>query len=189
MSDRALIVVPTYNERDNVAQVVERFLAAAPEAELLFVDDASPDGTGALLDELAAANPRVHVLHRAGKLGLGTAYLDGFAWGLGEGFDDEDPRSDRVPREVAAEEIQIRSKRPTGMGAHPWIERDDLVDEQEGLPMGKQVCRVWDIHAERAALRPGQWRVVRQRWSIVSHPPDRCPSDARRMCDTSGECR
>jgi dolichol-phosphate mannosyltransferase len=87
MAGRALIVVPTYNERDNVAEVVERFLAAAPSAELLFVDDNSPDGTGEVLDELAAANPRVHVLHRAGKLGLGTAYLDGFRWGLGRGYD------------------------------------------------------------------------------------------------------
>ncbi len=84
---KPLIVVPTYNERDNVAQVVARFLAAAPGAELLFVDDNSPDGTGAVLDELAAKDPRVHVLHRAGKLGLGTAYLDGFRWGLERGFD------------------------------------------------------------------------------------------------------
>ncbi len=85
-ADRALIVVPTYNERDNVAEVVERFLAAEPAAELLFVDDNSPDGTGDVIDELATAEPRVHVLHRAGKLGLGTAYLDGFHWGLERGF-------------------------------------------------------------------------------------------------------
>jgi dolichol-phosphate mannosyltransferase len=84
---RALIVVPTYNERDNVAEVVDRVLAAAPGAELLFVDDASPDGTGEVLDQLAAGEPRVHVLHRAGKLGLGTAYLDGFRWGLAHGAD------------------------------------------------------------------------------------------------------
>jgi dolichol-phosphate mannosyltransferase len=87
MAGRALIVVPTYNERDNVGEVVERFLAAAPAAELLFVDDNSPDGTGEVLDGLAANNRRVHVLHRAGKLGLGTAYLDGFRWGLGRGYD------------------------------------------------------------------------------------------------------
>jgi dolichol-phosphate mannosyltransferase len=84
---RALIVVPTYNERDNVAEVVERFLAAAPAAEILFVDDNSPDGTGDELDRLAAADARVHVLHRPGKLGLGTAYLDGFRWGMDRGFD------------------------------------------------------------------------------------------------------
>jgi dolichol-phosphate mannosyltransferase len=82
----ALIVVPTYNERDNVQGIAARFLAALPTAELLFVDDNSPDGTGALLDDLAAAQPRLHVMHRAGKLGLGTAYREGFAWGLARGF-------------------------------------------------------------------------------------------------------
>ena len=84
---RSLIIVPTYNERDNVPRVVAEFLAPVPGSELLFVDDASPDGTGALLDQLAAAEPRVHVLHRAGKLGLGTAYIDGFRWALARDFD------------------------------------------------------------------------------------------------------
>lgn len=83
----ALIVVPTYNEADNVGEIAPRLLAAAPGVEVLFVDDASPDGTGAILDELAAREPRVHVLHRAGKLGLGTAYRDGFAWGIARGFE------------------------------------------------------------------------------------------------------
>jgi dolichol-phosphate mannosyltransferase len=79
---KALIVVPTYNERDNVRDIAERLLAALPATDLLFVDDNSPDGTGALIDELAAADRRIHVLHRAGKLGLGTAYVEGFTWGL-----------------------------------------------------------------------------------------------------------
>ena len=83
----ALIVVPTYNERENVAGVAAAFLAARAGVELLFVDDNSPDGTGDELDKIAAAEPRVHVLHRPGKLGLGTAYLDGFAWGLARHYD------------------------------------------------------------------------------------------------------
>jgi dolichol-phosphate mannosyltransferase len=87
MAERALIVVPTYNERDNVEEVARQFLAPVQEAEILFVDDASPDGTGELLDQIAADEPRVHVLHRPGKLGLGTAYLDGFRWGLERGYD------------------------------------------------------------------------------------------------------
>jgi len=70
-----------------VREIAGRLLAALPETELLFVDDNSPDGTGALLDELAAAQPRLHVMHRTGKLGLGTAYLEGFGWGLARGFD------------------------------------------------------------------------------------------------------
>jgi dolichol-phosphate mannosyltransferase len=84
---QSLIVVPTYNERDNVREISERLLAALPGAEVLFVDDNSPDGTGALLDEMAAKGPRVHVMHRAGKLGLGTAYVEGFGWGLARGYE------------------------------------------------------------------------------------------------------
>ena len=82
----ALVVVPTYNERDNLQPFVAELLATAPLAQLLIVDDDSPDGTGALADALAASEPRVHVLHRAGKRGLGTAYLDGFRWGLGRDY-------------------------------------------------------------------------------------------------------
>jgi dolichol-phosphate mannosyltransferase len=84
---RALIVVPTYNERDNVPEVVDKFLAPIPDAEILFVDDASPDGTGELIEEIRAGDSRVHAIHRAGKLGLGTAYLAGFGWALERGYD------------------------------------------------------------------------------------------------------
>ncbi len=84
---QSLIVVPTYNERENVRDVAARFLAALPGTELLFVDDNSPDGTGQILDEVAAAEPRIHVMHRAGKLGLGTAYVEGFGWGLARGYE------------------------------------------------------------------------------------------------------
>ncbi len=87
MSKRALIVVPTYNERDNVEQVAQQFLEPVDFAEILFVDDNSPDGTGDLLDEIAAGESRVSVMHRAGKLGLGTAYRDGFRWALERDYD------------------------------------------------------------------------------------------------------
>jgi dolichol-phosphate mannosyltransferase len=83
---QALIVVPTYNERDNARGIAERLLDALPGSDVLFVDDNSPDGTGALLDELAAVQPRIHVMHRAGKLGLGTAYVEGFGWGLARSY-------------------------------------------------------------------------------------------------------
>lgn len=83
---RALVVLPTYNERENLAQIVPAILAAAPEVDVLVVDDGSPDGTGALADGLAAAEPRVTVLHRARKDGLGRAYLAGFAVALERGY-------------------------------------------------------------------------------------------------------
>ena len=81
------MVIPTYNEADNLDWVVGRLRVAEPSVDLLVVDDNSPDGTGALADELAAADPAVHVLHRPGKAGLGAAYLAGFAWALDAGYD------------------------------------------------------------------------------------------------------
>jgi dolichol-phosphate mannosyltransferase len=84
---RTLIVTPTYNERDNLATFVEKVRAAAPHAHMLIVDDASPDGTGALADELAAKDDHIRVMHRPGKLGLGTAYIEAFRKGMSEGFE------------------------------------------------------------------------------------------------------
>ena len=81
MSD-TLVVIPTYNEIENAEAISRAVLGACPEAELLFVDDNSPDGTGQLADRLAAENPRIHVLHRERKQGLGRAYLAGFRWAL-----------------------------------------------------------------------------------------------------------
>jgi dolichol-phosphate mannosyltransferase len=85
--ERALVIVPTYNESENLPRLIPSILSRDERLEILVVDDASPDGTGKMAEEIAAAEPRVHVLHRAGKLGLGTAYLDGFRWGLQRGYD------------------------------------------------------------------------------------------------------
>lgn len=82
MSERALVITPTYNERANVVTLVDRVLAQDPSLEILFVDDNSPDGTGDVIAGLAATNTRIHLLRRPGKLGLGTAYRDGFHWAL-----------------------------------------------------------------------------------------------------------
>ena len=81
MSD-TLVIIPTYNEKENAEAIAKAVLTACPEADLLFVDDNSPDGTGRLADQLAAAQPRIHVLHRQQKQGLGRAYLAGFRWAL-----------------------------------------------------------------------------------------------------------
>ncbi|MCL4213409.1 MAG: polyprenol monophosphomannose synthase [Gemmatimonadales bacterium] len=82
MPDRALVITPTYNERANIPTLIARVLAQDPRIECLFVDDNSPDGTGDLIEEIASANPRVHLLRRPKKMGLGTAYRDGFRWAL-----------------------------------------------------------------------------------------------------------
>jgi dolichol-phosphate mannosyltransferase len=85
--ERALVVIPTYNEAPNVLNIVPQVLSQDPRLEVLVVDDNSPDGTGQMADELSAKNPRVHVVHREGKLGLGTAYIRGFKWALERGYD------------------------------------------------------------------------------------------------------
>nr|WP_240746535.1 polyprenol monophosphomannose synthase [Cryptosporangium phraense] len=82
-----VVVIPTYNEADNIRVIVSRLRAAVPDVEVLIADDGSPDGTGEIADELAAADRLVHVLHRAGKEGLGAAYLAGFAWAAEHGAD------------------------------------------------------------------------------------------------------
>jgi dolichol-phosphate mannosyltransferase len=130
-SGRTLIIVPTYNERDNVGPASEQFLAPLPDAEILFVDDGSPDGTGEVLDRIAAANPRVHVLHRAGKQGLGTAYVAGFRWALERGFDyilemdcdfSHDPRylPDMVGAARAGADMVVGSRYIDGGGTVNW---------------------------------------------------------------------
>ncbi|MGW0564724.1 polyprenol monophosphomannose synthase [Streptomyces sp. NPDC003016] len=83
---RALVIIPTYNEAENIKPVVSRVRAAVPDAHVLVADDNSPDGTGKLADEIAADDDQVHVLHRKGKEGLGAAYLAGFRWGIEHGY-------------------------------------------------------------------------------------------------------
>jgi dolichol-phosphate mannosyltransferase len=84
--DDVVVIVPTYDERPNLAALVGQVVDVLPLAHVLIVDDASPDGTGEVADSLASRNSRVSVMHRSGKLGLGTAYVDGFRWGLERGF-------------------------------------------------------------------------------------------------------
>ncbi len=105
----ALVIIPTYNEADNLAPLIARLRAAVPECDVLVADDNSPDGTGKIADEIADADEQVHVLHRAGKEGLGAAYVAGFRWGLDRGYGvliemdgDGSHRPEELPRLLTA---------------------------------------------------------------------------------------
>ena len=127
---RALVVVPTYNERSSLAAVVGGALAADARLDVLVVDDASPDGTGVLAEQLADADPRVQVLHRPAKGGLGGAYRDGFRWGLERGYEalcemdadgSHDPRDlPRLLRGVAGADLVIGSRYVPGGAVRDW---------------------------------------------------------------------
>jgi len=87
VSERALVIVPTYNERENIVRLIQSVLAQDPRLDILVVDDGSPDGTGKIADEIATTEPRVFALHRPRKMGLGTAYLAGFKWALDRSYE------------------------------------------------------------------------------------------------------
>jgi dolichol-phosphate mannosyltransferase len=109
MSDRVLVIVPTYNEAENLEPILHRLHASVPTVHALVVDDGSPDGTGELADTLAASDPRVHVLRRTVKTGLGPAYVAGFRWAREHGYDgivemdaDGSHAPEQLPRLLAA---------------------------------------------------------------------------------------
>jgi len=143
---RTLIVIPTYNEKECLPAIVPAVRAAVPDATVLVVDDASPDGTGAVADELAAADPQVRVMHRSGKQGLGAAYLDAFQRALGEpdGWDrlvqmdadfSHEPRD--VPRLLAAldagADLAIGSRYVDGGGTENWHIGRRIISRGGGL--------------------------------------------------------
>ena len=121
-SRRVLVLIPTYNEADNIELVVQRVRAAVPDASLLILDDNSPDGTGQIADNLVAQDSQVHVIHRPGKQGLGRAYLAGFAWGLAREYDvlvemdaDGSHQPEQLPRPArSAGARRSRSRQPVG---------------------------------------------------------------------------
>jgi dolichol-phosphate mannosyltransferase len=124
------VIIPTYNERENLESISARVRAAVPAAHLLIVDDNSPDGTGELADKLSAEDAQIHVLHRPGKAGLGAAYIAGFGWALDQGFEavvemdaDGSHQPDELPRLLSA------------------LDRADLVLGSRWVPGG--VVRNW----------------------------------------------
>lgn len=127
---RILVIVPTYNERDALPLIVERIRAAVPEADVLVADDNSPDGTGAIADSLAEADPKVRVMHRHGKEGLGAAYIAGFTWGLKNNYDvlvemdaDGSHQPEQLPRLLDAlrdADLVLGSRWVPGGGTQNW---------------------------------------------------------------------
>ncbi len=130
MSDRLLVTLCTYNERENLGEIIPEIFRFAPHANILVIDDNSPDGTGQLAEELAAQDSRVHVLHRAGKLGLGTATLAGFAYAIEQGYDlliNLDADFSHHPRHLPAllecmsrADVSIGSRYVVGGGVVGW---------------------------------------------------------------------
>ena len=130
MSERVLVVVPTYDEADNLEAILERLHASVPGAHALVVDDGSPDGTGELAEKLAARDDRVHVLRRTAKLGLGRAYVAGFAWGRQRGYDvlvEMDADGSHAPEQLpdllaalATADLVLGSRYVTGGKVTDW---------------------------------------------------------------------
>ncbi len=128
---RVLVIMPTYNEKDNITRIIPAVLEQDPRINMLIIDDNSPDGTGEIVDKIAAENPRVDVIHREGKLGLGTAYVRGFKYSLQKGYDltfemDADFSHDPIylPKMIAAAEegydLVIGSRWIPGGGIENW---------------------------------------------------------------------
>lgn len=153
---RPLVVIPTYNERESLADTVRRVRAAVPEASVLVVDDSSPDGTGALADELAAADEAVVVLHRTAKNGLGAAYLEAFGWALERGFDpivqldaDGSHLPEQLPRLLAALEGADAAGPADVVIGSRWIPGGAI----EHWPRHRELLSRWGSAYARAALR------------------------------------
>lgn len=176
MPPRTLVVIPTYNEREGVAAIVEAVRASVPEATVLVVDDSSPDGTGVVADQLAARDPRVRVKHRAGKEGLGPAYIDAFHQALDERWErivqmdadfSHDPSD--VPRLLATLDaganLAIGSRYVPGGGTVNWGLRRRMVSRGGslyartilGVPIRDLTggFKAWDAETLRAVLATG----------------------------------
>jgi dolichol-phosphate mannosyltransferase len=130
---RSLVVLPTYNERENIEAILAAVLGQGPDFEVLVVDDNSPDGTGQMVDRLVEAEPtRIHVMHRDGKRGLGTAYIEGFVWALAREYeyvfemdadfshDPADLRRLREPLIKGAADASVGSRWVRGGGTRNW---------------------------------------------------------------------
>jgi dolichol-phosphate mannosyltransferase len=141
--ERILVIIPTYQERENIERIVERVVTSVPSAHILIVDDGSPDGTGKIADELADTDERIHVLHRSVKNGLGAAYIAGFDWGLDRGYDvlvemdaDGSHSPEQLPRLLSAldrADLVLGSRYVPGGAVVNWPRRRELLSRGGNL--------------------------------------------------------
>lgn len=134
---KVLVIIPTYNERENLPKIIDRLRAAVPAADVLVVDDGSPDGTGQIADRLAAADQAIQVMHRAAKGGLGTAYIAGFRWALDRSYDllvEMDADGSHAPEQLqrllsatAHADLVIGSRYVPGGSVANWPKRRQLL--------------------------------------------------------------
>ncbi len=128
---KVLVIIPTYNEAENIERIVERVRTANPDVHVLIADDNSPDGTGKIADRIAETDAQVHVLHRKGKEGLGAAYLAGFRWGLEQGYDvlvemdaDGSHQPEQLPQLLAA----LREQQADMVLGSRWVKGGEVVN-------------------------------------------------------------
>lgn len=167
----ALVIVPTYNESENIATVLGRIHDAAPTADILVVDDGSPDGTGDLVEQAASRDDRVHLLRRVGKLGLGTAYVAGFRWGLANGYSrlvemdaDGSHPADRLPALFSAADdgadLVIGSRWMPGGSVVDWPKRRELLSRSANT-YARFMLRL-NVHDITAGFRVYDARIIQR---------------------------
>lgn len=162
--DKILVIIPTYDERENLPLILDRLLKAVPTAHVLVADDGSPDGTGRIADERAAADERVHVLHRSEKAGLGAAYVAGFGWGLERGYEvlvemdaDGSHAPEQLPRLLDAlqhADVVLGSRYVSGGTVVNWPKRRELLSRGGNLYSRFALgVRIYDITGGYRAYR------------------------------------
>jgi dolichol-phosphate mannosyltransferase len=164
-----VVIIPTYDERGNIERMAELVLGQPLPLSLLIVDDGSPDGTGDIADAMAAADDRIQVLHRAGKQGLGTAYIAGFRYALARGAEycceidaDFSHNPDDLPRLVEAArqaDVAIGSRYVKGGGFENWSTfRWMKAGEETSTPSWWRGQRRWTPPRDSVAIRAGCWK-------------------------------
>jgi dolichol-phosphate mannosyltransferase len=159
--ERVLVIVPTYDERENIESIITRVRTSVPDAEVLVADDASPDGTGEIADRIAAEDDHVHVLHRTGKAGLGAAYVAGFRWGMERGFDvlvemdaDGSHQPEELPRLLSALEnndLVIGSRWVRGGRVENWPKNREALSR--GANTYSRLLLGLDVHDSTGGFR------------------------------------